>query len=149
MGSCEIGVAWRKRKGTDFLKYIRKEKHQTWNPLKQWNLESKSRRYPQRGNRDLSVPVIAEAAIRPPATQQSNCCCLWEHQFRICFSGCNLIVKASEVENGKLAGMPGRRGFFVCESLNLQMPSATLLPSVFLFFSGNVQPQHVKNETRG
>lgn len=114
-----------------FYKYISKEKHLTRNTLQQWNLEPKSR-YPQRGNTDLAVPVIAEAAIRPPAIQQSNCCCLWEHQLRICFSGCNLIVKASEVENGDLAGMPGRR-VFVCESLNLQMPSASLLPSVFCF----------------
>lgn len=94
-----------------FSKYISREKHQRRNPPQQWHLEPKSRRYPQRGNRDLGVPVIAEAAIRTPAIQQRNCCCLWEHQFRICFSGCNLTVKASEVENGKLAGMQGRRGF--------------------------------------
>lgn len=84
----------------------------------------------KRQQRDLAVPVIAAAAIRTPAIQQSNCCCLWEHQFRIRFSGCNLIAKASEVETGNLAGMPGRRGLFVCESLNLQVPAAALLPSV-------------------
>lgn len=87
----------------------------------------------KRQQRDLAVPVIAATAIRTPAIQQSNCCCLWEHQFRIRFSGCNLIVKASEVETGNLAGMPGRRGLFVCESLNLQIPAAALLPSVFFF----------------
>ena len=97
----------------------------------------------KRQQRDLTVPVIAATAIRTPAIQQSNCCCLWEHQFRIHFSGCNLIVKASEVETGNLAGMPGRRGLFVCESLNLQIPAAALLPSV-IFFPGNVQPQQVK-----
>lgn len=87
----------------------------------------------KRQQRDLAVPVIAVTAIRTPAIQQSNCCCLWEHQFRICFSGCNLIVKASEVETGNLAGMPGRRGLFVFNSLNLQIPATALLPSVIFF----------------
>lgn len=87
----------------------------------------------KRQQRDLAVLVIAATAVRTPAIQQSNCCCLWEHQFKIRFGGCNLIVKASEVETGNLAGTPGRRGLFVCKSLNLQIPAAALLASVILF----------------
>lgn len=65
----------------------------------------------KRQQRAFAPPVIAVTAIRPPAIQQSNFCCLWEHQFMICFSGCNLIVKASELKQGTWQTCLGEEDF--------------------------------------